>query len=84
MRHVEPLVSRFGNAVLGGALRVATEREDDGAIRVLAPIFEVEIGELASPSSHRLDGIAVRFRQQAHRWPPPTTSSAPCGRNGSS
>src|SRR5277367_579106 len=35
MRHIEPLVSRFGSAVLGGVLRVATELEDDGAIRVL-------------------------------------------------
>jgi 2-dehydropantoate 2-reductase len=62
MRHIEPLVSRFGSAVLGGVLRVATELEDDGAIRVLAPMFGVEIGELASPSSDRVTDIAARFR----------------------
>jgi ketopantoate reductase len=26
MRHVEPLVSRFGSAVLGGVLRISTEQ----------------------------------------------------------
>ena len=61
MRHVEPLVSRFGNAVLGGVLRIATELEGDGAIRVLAPMFEVEIGELASQPSPRVEAIASRF-----------------------
>jgi 2-dehydropantoate 2-reductase len=48
--------------VLGGVLRVATELEDDGAIRVLAPLFEVEVGELASPSGQRVEDIAARFR----------------------
>jgi 2-dehydropantoate 2-reductase len=62
MRHIEPLVSRFGSDVLGGVLRIATELEDDGAIRVLAPMFEVEIGELASPSGQRVEDIAARFR----------------------
>jgi 2-dehydropantoate 2-reductase len=62
MRHVEPLVSRFGSAVLGGVLRVATELEDDGAIRVIAPLFEVELGELASPPGERVEEIASRFR----------------------
>jgi 2-dehydropantoate 2-reductase len=62
MRHVEPLMSRFGNAVLGGVLRVATELEDDGAIRVIAPLFEIEVGELASPPGRRVEDIATRFR----------------------
>jgi 2-dehydropantoate 2-reductase len=62
IRHVEPLVSRFGSAVLGGVLRIATELEDDGAIRILAPMFEVEVGELASPSGQRVEEIAARFR----------------------
>jgi 2-dehydropantoate 2-reductase len=61
MRHVEPLVSRFGSAVLGGVLRIATELEDDGTIRVIAPMFEVEIGELARPSGQRVEDIAARF-----------------------
>jgi 2-dehydropantoate 2-reductase len=62
VRHIEPLVSRFGSALLGGVLRIATELEDDGAIRVLAPMFEVEVGELASPSGQRVEEIAARFR----------------------
>jgi 2-dehydropantoate 2-reductase len=31
--HVETLVGRFGSAVLGGVIRVATQVDDDGAIR---------------------------------------------------
>jgi 2-dehydropantoate 2-reductase len=62
MRHVEPLVARFGSAALGGVLRIATEAEDGGAIRVLAPLFEVEIGALASESDHRVEDIASLFR----------------------
>ena len=61
MRHIEPLVSRFKNTVLGGVLRVATELEDDGSIRVIAPTFEVEIGELTGEPSQRVDLIASRF-----------------------
>jgi ketopantoate reductase len=62
MRHVEPLVARFGSAALGGVLRIATEVEDGGVIRVLAPLFEVEIGALASESDHRVEDIASLFR----------------------
>jgi 2-dehydropantoate 2-reductase len=61
MRHVEPLVSRFGSAALGGVLRIATELDDDGAILVIAPMFEVEIGELETQSSQRVIDIAARF-----------------------
>jgi 2-dehydropantoate 2-reductase len=62
IRHVQPLVSRFGSAALGGVLRIATELDEEGAIRVIAPLFEVEIGELASPSGERVEEIASRFR----------------------
>jgi 2-dehydropantoate 2-reductase len=62
MRHVEPLVSRFGSAVLGGVLRVATDLEHDGAILVIAPLFEVEVGELTGPSDRRVADIGARFR----------------------
>ena len=43
-------------------MRIATELDDDGAIRVIAPLFEVEIGELASPPGQRVADIAARFR----------------------
>jgi 2-dehydropantoate 2-reductase len=62
MRHIEPLVSRFGSAVLGGVLRIATALEDDGAIRVIAPTFELEVGELTRPPGRRVGAIASRFR----------------------
>ena len=66
MRHVEPLVSRFGSAVLGGVLRIATERADDGAIRVLVPMFVVEVGELAGPSSERDRGAVQGSGRAGH------------------
>lgn len=62
LRHIEPLVSHFGRAVLGGVLRISTELEDDGAIRLIAPMFEVEIGELAKPGRNRAEVIASHFR----------------------
>ncbi len=62
MAHVEPLTGRFGSAVLGGVLRIATELEDDGIIQVLAPTFEVELGELDGSPSARVDRLASAFR----------------------
>jgi 2-dehydropantoate 2-reductase len=62
MAHVEPLVGRFGSAVLGGVLRIATEREDDGTIRVLAPLFEAEVGELDGSVSARVEQLASAYR----------------------
>jgi 2-dehydropantoate 2-reductase len=62
MAHVEPLVSRFGSAVLGGVIRVATEVDDDGTIRVLAPGFDVEVGELDKPPSTRVNELGSAFR----------------------
>jgi 2-dehydropantoate 2-reductase len=60
--HVEALVGRFGSAVLGGVLRVATQVDDDGTIRVLAPAFDVEVGELNRPPSTRVEELASAFR----------------------
>jgi 2-dehydropantoate 2-reductase len=62
MAHVEPLTDRFGSAVLGGVLRIATQLEDDGTIRVLAPEFEVELGELDGSPSTRVDRLAAAFK----------------------
>ena len=60
--HVEALVGRFGSAVFGGVLRVATELDDDGTIRVLAPTFDVEVGELDRPPGTRVEDLASAFR----------------------
>ena len=62
MAHVGPLTARFGSAVVGGTLRVATELEDDGTIRALSPAFEVEVGELDGPPSARIAELAAAFR----------------------
>ncbi len=62
MAHVGPLTARFGSAVLGGVLRVATELADDGTIRVLSPGFEVELGELDGSLSGRVSRLADAFR----------------------
>jgi 2-dehydropantoate 2-reductase len=60
--HVEPLVHRFGSAVLGGVLRISTEVGDDGTIEVLAPTFDVELGELDGPAGTRVEELASAFR----------------------
>jgi 2-dehydropantoate 2-reductase len=62
MAHVEALTGRFGSAVLGGVLRIATQLEDDGTIRVLTPEFDVELGELDGSPSTRVDRLASAFK----------------------
>jgi 2-dehydropantoate 2-reductase len=62
MTHLDALAGAFGTAVLGGVLRIATELADDGTIRVLTPLFEVELGELDSARSARADQLAAAFR----------------------
>jgi 2-dehydropantoate 2-reductase len=62
MAHVEALTGRFGSAVLGGTLRIATQTEDDGTIRVLTPQFDVELGELDGSPSTRIDRLASAFK----------------------
>ena len=62
MAHVEALAGRFGSAVLGGVLRIATQLEDDGTIRVLTPQFDVELGELDGSPSTRVDRLASAFK----------------------
>jgi 2-dehydropantoate 2-reductase len=62
MAHVEALTGRFGPAVLGGTLRIATQSEADGTIRVLTPQFDVELGELDGSPSPRVDRLAAAFK----------------------
>jgi 2-dehydropantoate 2-reductase len=65
--HIDALVGRFGSAVLGGVVRVATELDDDGSIRVLGPAFDVEVGELERPPSTRAEQLASAFRDAGAR-----------------
>jgi 2-dehydropantoate 2-reductase len=60
--HVDALVGRFGDTVLGGVIRVVTQVGEDGAIRVLAPGFDVEVGELGRPPGSRVEALAAAFR----------------------
>jgi 2-dehydropantoate 2-reductase len=62
MAHLDALAGAFGTAVLGGVLRVTTDLADDGTIRVLTPLFEVELGELDGARSARADQLATAFR----------------------
>jgi 2-dehydropantoate 2-reductase len=62
MAHLDALAGAFGTAVLGGVLRITTELAGDGTIRVLTPLFEVELGELDSARSDRADQLAAAFR----------------------
>jgi 2-dehydropantoate 2-reductase len=62
MAHIEALTGRFGSAVLGGVLRVATQLGDDGTIGVLTPQFDVELGELDGSPSTRVDRLASAFK----------------------
>jgi 2-dehydropantoate 2-reductase len=48
--------------VLGGVLKVATQVDADGTIRVLGPTFDVAVGELDGPPSTRVDVLASAFR----------------------
>ncbi|GAA5186833.1 ketopantoate reductase family protein [Rugosimonospora acidiphila] len=62
MAHVDTLTDRFGSAVVGGVLRIATDLDADGAIRVLSSLFEAEIGELDGTVGTRLDRLAAALR----------------------
>jgi 2-dehydropantoate 2-reductase len=62
MAHLDALAGAFGTAVLGGVLRVMTDLDGDGTIRVLAPLFEVELGELDGSRSDRAGRLAAAFR----------------------
>jgi 2-dehydropantoate 2-reductase len=62
MAHLEALTGRFGPAVLGGVLRIATQLENDGTIRVLTPQFDVELGELDGSPGTRVDRLVSAFK----------------------
>ncbi len=62
MAHLDALAGTFGTAALGGVLRVMTDLDGDGTIRVLTPLFEVELGELDGSRSARAGQLAAAFR----------------------
>jgi 2-dehydropantoate 2-reductase len=62
MAHMDALTGRFGRAVAGGVLRVATDLDADGSVKVLNQLFEAEIGELDGRPGTRLEPLAAALR----------------------
>ena len=63
MGHLDTMTARLGPAAAGGVLRVVTERQDDGSIRFLSPLFEAEVGELDGAVTDRIEAVADLLRQ---------------------
>lgn len=61
--HLDTMTARLGPAAAGGVLRLAAERQDDGSIRLLSPLFEAEVGELDGSTSSRIEAVADLLRQ---------------------
>jgi 2-dehydropantoate 2-reductase len=63
MRHMDLLVSRFGEqAILGGVCKVATEMDKEGRIEQLADFQSLAYGELDGHTTRRLQGLDETFR----------------------
>jgi 2-dehydropantoate 2-reductase len=62
MGHIDRLRQRFGSAVIGGVLRIVTQLDDTGSVRVLAPMFEVELGGFDEAAGPGLEATAAAFR----------------------
>ncbi len=59
MNHVDTLAEAFGReAVLGGVLKVITQLDSDGAIRLFVPGGSIEVGELGGTTTKRVTEIA--------------------------
>src|SRR6202012_2666442 len=54
-------------SVIGGVLRVATELQADGSVRLLDPLFAIEIGELDGKPSERPAPLAPASRAAGAR-----------------
>ena len=57
MRHIDVLVERFGDRVIGGVCRVATTLDGSCRIRQIAPGQELTFGELSGGASARIAAI---------------------------
>ncbi|HSZ41345.1 MAG TPA: 2-dehydropantoate 2-reductase [Trebonia sp.] len=62
MAHLDALNDRFGpRSVMGGAVKVATQVDDNGDIRQLAPAASMVIGEQDGEHTQRLAALATDF-----------------------
>lgn len=59
MAHVDALTGRFGEAVLGGVVKVVTKLGADGEIVRLGPMASMVIGELGGGTSDRVEAAAA-------------------------
>ena len=62
LRHIDVLVERFGDRVIGGVCRVATTLDGAGRIRQLAPGQELIYGELTGGVSSRIAAIDAELQ----------------------
>jgi 2-dehydropantoate 2-reductase len=59
IRHKDALAGRCRAAMIGGAIRVVVQLDDDGTIVQLAPAVQIEVGELDGSSTARLDRVVA-------------------------
>ncbi|MGH3415122.1 MAG: ketopantoate reductase family protein [Actinocrinis sp.] len=62
MGHLDRLGERFGDATVGGVAHMVTQLSDDRVVDVLAPLFEVEVGELDGSSTARIEALGAAFK----------------------
>ena len=84
MAHVDALTGRFGSAVLGGVLRIATELADDGTIRVLTPSSMSSLANWTARRAPASTGSRRPSRTPEQTSPCQETSSMRCGPSGCS
>lgn len=58
MAHIDLLTERFGDAVLGGVLKVVTQLDPNGDIRQFVPGGQIEVGELSGGDCARVQAVA--------------------------
>ncbi|GGJ92238.1 putative oxidoreductase YkpB [Streptomyces camponoticapitis] len=59
MAHVDLLTGRFGDAILGGVLKVVTQLDPNGDIRQFAPGGQIQVGELDGAPSGRVTAVTT-------------------------
>jgi 2-dehydropantoate 2-reductase len=68
--HLEVLTARFGQAVLGGVVKVVTTLGPDGEIVRLGPLAGMAVGELAGGKSARVEAAAEVLDVEGYDFSP--------------
>ncbi|MGW3129955.1 ketopantoate reductase family protein [Streptomyces sp. NPDC001076] len=58
MRHLDLLTERYGEATLGGVVKIVTQLDANGDIRQLLPGGQIQVGELDGVASDRVAAVA--------------------------